>query len=111
MAKMRAMVARYAEACFLLRTLGEHNVGRLAARLDEPTRERVRRLTLRQLACDPDGDALASQLISALISEHLASSVNSRRLVARGLGGPGLYTGICDATVYSLVCQSRASTC
>ena len=77
MAEMRAMVARYAEACFLLRTLGEHNVGRLAARLDEPTRERVRRLTLRQLACDPEGDALASQLISALISEHLASQVTS----------------------------------
>ncbi len=78
MAEMRAMVARYAEACFLLRTLGEHNVGRLAARLDEPTRERVRRLTLRQLACDPEGDALASQLISALISEHLASQVSKQ---------------------------------
>ena len=78
MAEMRAMVARYAEACFLLRTLGEHNVGRLAARLDEPTRERVHRLTLRQLACDPEGDALASQLISALISEHLACQVCAR---------------------------------
>ena len=74
-AELRAMVARFAEACFLLRTLGEHNVGRLAARLDDATRERVRRLTLRQLAVDPEGDSLASQLISALITEHLASTV------------------------------------
>ncbi len=93
MAEMRAMVARYAEACFLLRTLGEHNVGRLAARLDEPTRERVRRLTLRQLACDPEGDALASQLISALISEHLASQVSHQ-----------LHTAVCrEATTGSAV--------
>ena len=31
-------------------------------------------LTLRQLACDPEGDAVASLLISALVTEHLSNS-------------------------------------
>lgn len=43
---IRAMAARAAEACFLLRVLGEHSIGRLAARLEEATRERVKRVRL-----------------------------------------------------------------
>lgn len=41
------LVARAAEACFLLRVLSEHNVGRLAARLEEGVRSQLRSLRFR----------------------------------------------------------------
>lgn len=40
-------MARAAEACFLLRVLCEHNVGRLAARMEEGTRAQLRGLRFR----------------------------------------------------------------
>ena len=41
-AALRALVARTAEGAFLLRSLAEHNLGRLAARTDEATQRALR---------------------------------------------------------------------
>lgn len=40
-------MARAAEACFLLRVLSEHNIGRLAARMEEGYRAQLRVLRFR----------------------------------------------------------------
>lgn len=71
---VRGFAARTAEGCFLLRTLAEHHLGRLAARCDEPTRGRLAGLKLRDWACGADGAAVAAQLISVLVTEHVAGS-------------------------------------
>lgn len=44
---VRALVGRTAQACFLLRVLAEHNIGRLAARLDDAARGQLRGLRFR----------------------------------------------------------------
>jgi hypothetical protein len=44
---VRSLAARAAQACFLLRVLTEHNIGRLAARLDEGPRTALRALRFR----------------------------------------------------------------
>lgn len=74
MEAVRGFAARTAEGCFLLRTLAEHHLGRLAARCDEPTRGRLAGLKLRDWACGADGAAVAAQLISVLVTEHVAGS-------------------------------------
>ncbi|PRW05942.1 nuclear pore complex Nup155 isoform B [Chlorella sorokiniana] len=71
---VRALVARAAQACFLLRVLAEHNLGRMAARLDEPARAQLRGLRFREWVASEDGEALATQLISVLVAEHLSAS-------------------------------------
>lgn len=68
------LIVRAAEACFLLRTLGEHHMPRLASRLDEPMRGRLLPLTLRDWVCSREGDAVAAQLISVLVTEHLTAT-------------------------------------
>lgn len=72
---MRALVARAAEGCFLLRALGDHNLGRLAARCDEGTQRILRdALKLRDWVCAANGEAAAAALISVLITEHLSAT-------------------------------------
>ncbi|EFN51092.1 hypothetical protein CHLNCDRAFT_141404 [Chlorella variabilis] len=71
---VRVLVARAAEACFLLRVLSEHNVGRLAARLEEGVRSQLRSLRFREWVASEDGDGVATQLISVLVAEHLLST-------------------------------------
>lgn len=56
---VRALAARAAQACFLLRVLTEHNIGRLGARLDEGARAALRSLRFR---CAPRACKLASRL-------------------------------------------------
>lgn len=72
---MRAMVARAAEGCFLLRSLADHNLGRLAARCDETTQRALREsVKLRDWVCSANGEAVAASLISVLITEHLSAT-------------------------------------
>jgi len=75
---VRGFAARTAEGCFLLRTLAAHHLGRLAARCDEQTRGRLAGLKLRDWACGADGAGVAAQLISVLITEHMAGSSGAR---------------------------------
>ncbi|CAL8471349.1 g10891 [Coccomyxa elongata] len=72
---VRALVARAAEGCFLLRALGDHNLGRLAARCDDAGQRALRDgLKLREWVCAPPGEAAAASLISVLITEHLSAT-------------------------------------
>ncbi|KAK9806121.1 hypothetical protein WJX72_002210 [[Myrmecia] bisecta] len=71
---VRGLVARAAEACYLLHILSEHHMGRLAARMDDSWRARLRPLKLRDWVCSSEGEAVAAQLISVLVTEHLSST-------------------------------------
>ncbi|PSC67210.1 nuclear pore complex NUP155 [Micractinium conductrix] len=71
---VRSLVARAAQACFLLRVLSEHNIGRLAARLDDGARQQLRALRFREWVAGEDGEGLATQLISVLVAEHLSAT-------------------------------------
>lgn len=72
--QIRAISARAGQAVFLLRKLVEGNLGRLALRLDDAWRARLLALQLRSFICTPDGDAVAAQLISLLVTKHLSAS-------------------------------------
>jgi nuclear pore complex protein Nup155 len=71
---VRALVARAAEACFLLRVLSEHNIGRLAARMEEGYRAQLRALRFRcallvyvhEYGGRPLGHSCALELFSCL---------------------------------------------
>lgn len=72
---VRALVARAAEGCFLLQKLGDHNLGRLAARCDDATQRSLRdALKLRDWVTGAHGEAAAAALISVLITEHLSAT-------------------------------------
>lgn len=71
---VRSLVARSAEACFLLRTLSEHHMPRLVSRLDDAGQARLQPLKLRDWVCSQQGEAVAAQLISGLVTEHLNST-------------------------------------
>ncbi len=72
---LRALVTRAAEGTFLIKLLFEHNLGRLAARSDESIRRALREpLRLREWVCSSSGEAVASGLISLLISEHITTT-------------------------------------
>jgi nuclear pore complex protein Nup155 len=71
---VRGLVTRAAESCFLLSILTRHHMPRLTARLDDTTRARLQNLKLRDLVCSPEGEAVAAQLISVLVTEHLTAS-------------------------------------
>lgn len=81
MGYVRGLVARGAEACFLLRTLSEHHMPRLVSRLDEPIRARLQPLKLRDWVCSHEGESVAAQLISVLVTEHLSASGAARTRV------------------------------
>jgi len=51
-----------------------HNISRLAARLESGARRTIRSLRFREWMSNEDGDLAASQLIAALISEHLTDA-------------------------------------
>ena len=71
---VKALVARSADACFLLRALVEHNLSRLSARLEDSTRSSLRHLRFRDWVAGEDGESVASQLIAILVSEHLSAA-------------------------------------
>eukprot|EP00887_Chlorella_sp_A99_P007116 scaffold2.g7116.t1 len=73
-AGVRALVARAAESAFLLRVLVEHNIGRLAARMEESLRQQLRSLRFREWVSSEEGEAMATQLISVAVGEHLAAA-------------------------------------
>ena len=68
---IQALVARTAQASFLLRVLTEHNLGRLAARAEDVHRNALRVLRFRDWAASEEGEALAAALVSVLVAEHL----------------------------------------
>lgn len=71
---VRALVTRAAEACFLLSTLSKHHMPRLTSRLDDTARARLQPLKLRDLVCTSEGEGVAAQLISVLVTEHLTAT-------------------------------------
>ena len=71
---VRALVTRAAEGCFLLGILSRHHMPRLTSRLDDTVRARLQPLKLRDLVCSPEGEAVAAQLISVLVTEHLTAT-------------------------------------
>jgi hypothetical protein len=77
-AAVRALASRAAQGLYLLRALAEHNLGRLAARLDPGPRASLGSLRLREWVTGEEGEALAAQLISALVSEHLTATGECR---------------------------------
>lgn len=72
--QVKALVSRVADGCFLLMVLSTHNVSRLAARMETGARRIVRSLRFRDWMSQEEGDMAASQLIAALISEHLTDA-------------------------------------
>ncbi len=72
--EVRALAARAAEGAFLLGVLARKNLPRLLLRLDEQTAARLRQLRLRSWVCEPEGEAVASHLISLLVNEHLSET-------------------------------------
>lgn len=72
--QVNALIARVADGCYLLMVLYTHNISRLAARLETGARRSVRSLRFREWMSHEEGDEAASQLIAALISEHLNDS-------------------------------------
>lgn len=68
-----ALARRAAEACFLLRVLSESNLPRLASRCSEGTRSRLLGLKFRDLVTGAEGEAVAAQLISTLVGQHMTS--------------------------------------
>lgn len=71
---LASLASRTADSCFLLRTLIEHNISRLAAHLDDLTRNRLKSLRFRDWATGEDGEGIASSLIAALVSEHMGAA-------------------------------------
>ena len=47
---------------------------RLTSRLDDTVRARLQPLKLRDLVCSSEGEAVAAQLISVLVTEHLTAT-------------------------------------
>ena len=78
-ARIRGLALRAAEGAYLLRSIAEHNLGRAAARLDDAARARLPGLRLRDWVTSSAGEAAAAQLISVLVTQHLAAA-----------GAPGL---------------------
>jgi nuclear pore complex protein Nup155 len=72
--QVNALISRVADGCYLLMVLYTHNISRLAARLETGARRSVRSLRFREWMSHDEGDEAASQLIAALISEHLNES-------------------------------------
>lgn len=72
--QVNALISRVADGCYLLMVLYTHNISRLAARLETGARRSVRSLRFREWMSHDEGDEAASQLIAALISEHLNDS-------------------------------------
>lgn len=70
---MLALARRASEACFLLRVLTEGNFPRLASRCSEGTRVRLTALKFRDLVTSAEGEAVAAQLISTLVGQHMNS--------------------------------------
>lgn len=70
---MLALARRAAEACFLLRVLSESNLPRLASRCSDGTRGRLTSLKFRDLVTSAEGEAVAAQLISTLVGQHMTS--------------------------------------
>ncbi|KAK9837777.1 hypothetical protein WJX74_004885, partial [Apatococcus lobatus] len=83
--QIRAITARAAQAMFLLHKLVEGNLGRLALRLDDSWRSRLLGLQLRSFICTPDGEAVAAQLISLLVTKHLNGSGGEAEKLAEEL--------------------------
>lgn len=71
---VRALVTRAADACFLLRALVEHNLSRLTARMEDSARSQLRSLRFRDWVTGEEGEAVASQLIAVLVSEHMSAA-------------------------------------
>eukprot|EP00889_Picochlorum_renovo_P004014 jgi/Picre1/31044/NNA_006401.t1 len=72
--QVKALVSRVADGCFLLMVLSTHNISRLAARMESGARRILRSLRFRDWMSQEEGDMAASQLIAALISEHLTDA-------------------------------------
>ena len=72
--KLAALIARAADACFLFKVLIEHNISRLAARMDDAARARLKELKFRDWVTGEDGENVASTLIAVLISEHMGAA-------------------------------------
>ena len=58
----------------MLGMLSRHHMPRLTSRLDDNTRARLEPLKLRDLVCSSEGEAVAAQLISVLVTEHLTAT-------------------------------------
>lgn len=67
-------MTRVAEGCFLLGMLSKHHMPRLTSRLDDTVRSRLQPLKLRDLVCSSEGEGVAAQLISVLVTEHLTAT-------------------------------------
>ncbi|KAI3427442.1 hypothetical protein D9Q98_010357 [Chlorella vulgaris] len=111
---VRGLAARAAEACFLLRVLTEHNLGRLAVRLEEAARGQLRALRFRELVASEEGEGVATQLISVLVAQHLLSSGGIAEDLAAALQrGAGSYFKENDKLYYQacgLLQRAEAAT-
>jgi len=70
-ARIRSLASKTTEALLLLQLLSTNNLGRLAARLDDATTKALCDMNLRDLVCDAEGEAVATKLISVLVTEQL----------------------------------------
>eukprot|EP00798_Chlamydomonas_sp_ICE-L_P007357 gene7357-480_t len=78
--------ARSYEALVLLQLLSSNNIGRLTARMDDASRAKLLQMTLRDLVCDNEGEAMATKLISMLVTDQLD--------LAAGTGVRGANAGV-----------------
>ena len=95
---VRSLVARAAQACFLLRVLSEHNIGRLAARLDDGARQQLRALRFRW-ALVGDGARCARRAAAGRGAGQWAG------------GGSGRHAGHAGATPQASTTRARYLPC
>jgi len=98
--QVRSLVTRAADGCYLLVILVERNLSRLASRLETGARNSMRTLRFRDWISNQDGEVTASQLIAALISEHLNADGEFPRDLASALQGCPSYFKETDRRYY-----------
>ncbi|KAL6782830.1 NUP155 [Auxenochlorella protothecoides x Auxenochlorella symbiontica] len=89
-AGVAALLSRAAQACFLLRTLGEHNLGRLVARAPD-LRADLEGLKFRELVAGEGGDAAAAALVACLVGERLDGGGGEELTAALRAGCPAFF--------------------
>eukprot|EP00850_Spirogloea_muscicola_P020557 SM000219S06702 [mRNA] locus=s219:133506:144913:- [translate_table: standard] len=108
---VRRLLRRAGEALQLLALLSQHHLARLAAQLDAHDRRQLAALSFRQLVCSPEGDAVASKLIAALMQYYVGEGEGLEEMIEQLREGCPSYFNDADRTFFRATeLLQRAST-
>eukprot|EP00850_Spirogloea_muscicola_P013590 SM000093S24401 [mRNA] locus=s93:175800:183708:+ [translate_table: standard] len=108
---VRRLLRRAGEALQLLALLSQHHLARLAAQLDAQDRRQLAALSFRQLVCSPEGDAVASKLIAALMQYYVGEGEGLEEMIEQLREGCPSYFNDADRTFFRATeLLQRAST-